>query len=80
MQGDLRQRIQAEQFDAALEQGIQAWLGEFEHLCRLDLAQVPATHTGRDAARELAFKRDQGYGGHGWVRSATMPVIISLLV
>ena len=63
--GDLRERIQAEQFDAALEQGIQARLGEFEHLRCLDLAQVLATHAGRDAARELAFERDQGRGGHG---------------
>jgi hypothetical protein len=51
----LRQRIQAEQFHAALEQGVQAWLSESEHFRRFDLAQIQVTHAGRDPERELAL-------------------------
>jgi len=63
--GDLRQRIQAEQLDTALEQGIEPGLREFEHFRCFDLRQVQVMHVRRNPACELAFERDQGRGGHG---------------
>jgi hypothetical protein len=55
--GDLHERIQAEQLHAAFEQGVQAWLSQFQHFRGLDLAQIQVSHAGRDSERELALER-----------------------
>ena len=77
---DTREGIQTEQFDAALEQGVESRLREFEHLRRFDLTQAEVVHAGCDPACKLVFERGQSRVGHGLAGLKMALEIILLLV